>query len=193
MECKSRIGRRNQESDSKELVTMSEKSHIEFWKKPLEMSHKIKLSKFISRFPKVMLKALHYILHPKIIAWYLLNPRKERYSYYDNPQPNLVLKMIKASGLSIQELNANDYLPGFQDYLERTREIYRQSGYFRLFDENGYFFEKALEHYLSLELLGLSKEDAVLDVGTWGSPFASIAERERMHCIFSRSGFQRGR
>lgn len=33
-----------------------------------------------------------------------------------------------------------------------------------VFDEDGYFLEKALEHYLSLEFLELCNEDLLLDI-----------------------------
>ena len=154
-------------------------NNLRFWKYKLNKYSNKHLLKFIKR---LRIARLIYSLLRRLqtICWYIWHPREDRYSYYDNPQPELVLATLKADKLPITELNTQFYLPGFRGYLERTREIYRQEGYFRIFDENGYFFEKALEHYLSIELLEFCQDDTVLDVGSWCSPFAVIAERERM-------------
>ncbi|MCL0069469.1 hypothetical protein M1N85_02025 [Dehalococcoidia bacterium] len=162
---------------------MSKRHTVKFWKAPLNKSFEGRSSTLFTRFamrlPKKLRTVYWHVRNPKVLCWHARHPGAERRSYYDHPQPDAVFAALKVSGLSVQELVAADYFPGFQAYLERTREIYRQAGYFRIFDEDGYFLEKALEHYLSLEFLDCDKEDLLLDVGAWGSPFAAIAERER--------------
>ncbi len=174
---------------------MSKRDIVKFWEAPLHKSFKRRTSirkastlfiRLARRLPKKLRMVYWYIRNPKVLYWYARHPTAERCSYYDHPQPDAVFESLKTAGLPIQELYAADYFPGFRAYLERTREIYRQAGYFHLFDEDGYFLEKALEHYLSLELLEVCNKDLLLDVVAWGFPVAAIAERERGCVAFSQ-------
>ncbi|MBA7510288.1 hypothetical protein ES705_02264 [subsurface metagenome] len=168
---------------------MSKETNVRFWKnliKSGKSKNRAKINFFINWQLLLFIKQLmpsrlrtiyRYIIHPSIIWWYFLHPKIDRYSYYDHPEPELVFAALKVNELPVTELVASDYLFGFQEYLQRNRNLYMNMGYFDLFVENGYFPEKALEHYLSLELLEVCNGDIVLDVGAWGSPFAVIAER----------------
>ena len=153
---------------------MTKENSMSFWSRKLDKRFEKKSAGLFINFINWLSKKL------KLYCWYITHPKAEHYSYYDCPRPESVFVALKINKLRVHELIANDYFHKFQTYLERTYKIYRKAGYFQLFDENGYFFEKALEHYLSIELLNISQDDIVLDAGSWGSPFAVIAERERM-------------
>lgn len=59
----------------------------------------------------------------------------------------------------------------FRSYVERARypEEYRQNF-------GGLFVEKALEHFISMDLLGFGRKDRFIDIASCSSPFPEIVE-----------------
>ena len=64
---------------------------------------------------------------------------------------------------------------GFERYLEQAR--YPSSYHGGLQAPEPAFYEKALEHYVSIALADPGKDDVLIDVASHGGPFAEIAEK----------------
>ena len=83
------------------------------------------------------------------------------------------LKVWKDVGAldSVKRIESQIDIDGFQQYL---RDASYPQKYMDAFGE--LFTEKALEHYVSIELLGYEKDDISVDIAASSSPFADIVE-----------------
>lgn len=105
---------------------------------------------------------------------YWLNPFAKRQNRIPKQNYEEIRADMEQAGLDVASCRVD--VERFHAWLERAHfpqdyvDVYERYG-------KGVFLEKALEHYLGAELLGLGPDDVLIDVAAANSPWLDIAER----------------
>ena len=101
----------------------------------------------------------------------LREPKVKSVVPYNPIIQNGIKSELRKNGFNVIDFKIN--ISNYMNYLKNA-EYNKYPRYFNLTKRTGRFIEKSLEHYLTAELLNLSKDDTYIDIANANSPTPDI-------------------
>jgi len=122
--------------------------------------------------------ALHFVLHKTLVANPLVSKKiilsHIRLEQETNPElDSRIIDLLNEYRIKNKSYQID--LPQFKKYLSETNY---STNYYGGNSVHSEFLEKALEHFVSLQLILLNSESVIIDIGSANSPFCKIVTQK---------------